>query len=222
MSAAGYALLRLRSLHEARGWLGLAHFLVTRLARTQSDVVFERMLADEAGSETPAFGEGRRMVVIDRQNLDDPAQKPLLAQLFVGENAAYRPGLERGDIALVVVDDQGFVLHRSFIQFETRYKTVLDEAIDVPLIANCLTVPSARGERLYPKTLGFAASLLARLGYDRVIITCDATNTPSINGIVRAGFEKRRAISSLVILFRLVLQRISRNKGRTSRRVVWI
>ena len=89
MSAAGYARLRLRSLQAARGWLGLARFLATRLLRTQSDVVFERRLAKER-TEIPAFGEGRRMVMIDRQNLDDPAQKPLLAQLLVGESAAYR------------------------------------------------------------------------------------------------------------------------------------
>lgn len=221
MSAAGYALLRLRSLHEARGWLGLARFLATRLARTQSDVVFECALAEDE-TEAPVFDPGRRMVVIDQRNLGDRALQPVLAQLFVGESAAYRPGLERGDIALAVVDDHGFVLHRSFIQFETRYKSILGETIEVPLIANCLTVPSARGERLYPRTLRHAASLLARLGYGRVIITCEAANASSISGILRAGFKESRAIASMVILFRLVVQRISRSDGRTNRRVVWI
>jgi len=223
MSASGYALMRLRSLQEARGWLGLVRFLMSRLARSQSDLVFERALAEQA--EPPAavdFGAGRRIVVIDRGNLDDPEHGPLLAQLLAGEGAVYRPGLEQDDMALAVVDGAGSVLHRSFIQFETRYKSLLGEATWLPLIGNCHTAPSARGERLYPKTLRHAASLLAWRGYRRVIITCDARNASSIRGIQRAGFQQVRAITSLILLFRLVIQHIRRGDARTTWRMVWI
>ncbi|MGI9489966.1 MAG: hypothetical protein ACR2RF_29575 [Geminicoccaceae bacterium] len=165
MSTAGYALTRLRSLRAARGWLGLARFLVTRLARSQSDVVFEGRAAEGERSTTDGdFGPGRRLVVICRENLDDPERKPVLVQLLAGESAVYRTGLERDDMALAVIDDQGSVLHHSFIQFETRYKSILGEAVHVPLITNCHTVSRARGERLYPKTLRFALSLLADHG----------------------------------------------------------
>ncbi|MGI9509523.1 MAG: hypothetical protein ACR2QJ_09275 [Geminicoccaceae bacterium] len=221
MSAVGYGLLRLRSLRETRGWLGLAGFLLSRLARTQSDVLFERRLGQHE-PEPPALGLDHRLVVIDRRNLDDPTMRPLLAELLAGESAAYRPGLEHDDMALAVVDAEGSILHRSFIQFETRYKAILGEADELPLIANCHTVPAARGERLYPKTLGHAAALLARQGYRRVIITCDAKNASSIRGIVKAGFQRQRAITSLVLLFRLAVQRIDWSHGRTSWRVVWI
>ncbi len=223
MSTAGYALTRLRSLRAARGWLGLARFLVTRLARSQSDVVFEGRAAEGERSTTDGdFGPGRRLVVICRENLDDPERKPVLVQLLAGESAVYRTGLERDDMALAVIDDQGSVLHHSFIQFETRYKSILGEAVHVPLITNCHTVSRARGERLYPKTLRFALSLLADHGHASAIITCDAGNTPSIRGIEHAGFQQTRAILSLVVFFRLVFQRISWRDRRTTWHVVWI
>ncbi len=223
MSAAGYALTRLRSLQAARGWLGLAGFLATRLMRTQSDVVFECRTKEAPRSATDEdFGEGRRLAVIDRDNLDDPERAHLLTQLLAGESAVYRAGLERGDMALAVTDEEGLVLHRSFIQFETRYKSILGEGREVPLIANCHTVPTARGERLYPKTLRHAVSLLASLGHDRAIITCDAENTPSIRGIEHAGFRQTRAITSVIMLFRLALQRIRWCDRRTTWRILWI
>lgn len=224
MSAAGYALTRLRSLQAARGWLGLARFLMTRLLRSQSDVVFECRTVDQG--RLPAegdFGDGRRLVVINRKNLDAPERASLLAELLAGESAVYRAELERGDMALAVIDEEGALLHRSFIQFETRYKSILGEAEEVPLIANCHTVPRARGERLYPKTLRYAMSHLARHGHDRaVIITCDPQNTSSIRGIINAGFQQSRAITSLFILFRLVIQRIDWSDHRTTWRMVMV
>ena len=223
MSAAGYALTRLRSLQAARGWRGLARFLVTRLVRLQSDVVFECKAADEGRSAMDVdFGPGRRLVVINQENLDEPERKPVLVQLLAGESAIYRSGLERDDMALAVIDAEGSVLHHSFIQFETRYKSILGEAAHAPLITNCHTVPGARGERLYPKTLRFALSLLADHGHVSAIITCDAGNTPSIRGIEHAGFQQTRAITSLVVFFRLAFQRISWRDRRTTWRVVWI
>lgn len=221
MSAAGYALTRLRSLQATRGWLGLTRFLMTRLLRSQSDVVFECRTADQGREMAESdFGAGRAIVLIDRHNLDDPERAALLAQLLAGESAVYRAGLERGDMALTVVDEEEVLLHRSFIQFQTRYKSILGEAEEVPLIANCHTVPRARGERLYPKTLRYALSLLASQGYDRAIITCDADNTSSIRGILNAGFRQTRAINSLIVLFRLVFQRISWSDKRTTWRMI--
>lgn len=221
MSAAGYALTRLRSLQAARGWVGLARFLMTRLLRSQSDVVFECRTA-EKGQPTPEddFGAGREIVIIDRNRLDRPEIIPLLAQILAGESAVYRTGLQRNDLALVIVDEEGSVLHHSFVQFETRYKSILDENAEVPLITNCHTVPRARGERVYPKTLRYALSLLARHGHDRAIITCDAGNTASIRGIEHAGFQQSRAITSLVVLFRLAFQRIGWSDQRTTWRVI--
>lgn len=223
MSVAVQVLGRLRTLQETRGWFGLARFLATRVLRTQSDVVFERAMAGEDRSPAmPDFGAGRRLVIVDRRNLDEPALSPVVTRLLTGDSAVYRTGLERGDMALAIVNGEGVLLHRSFIQFETRYKTLLGEAIAVPLIANCHTEPSARGERLYPKALLYAASLLARQGHAHAIITCDAANIPSIRGILRAGFREKRRITSLVVLLRLAIQHIRWSDGRASWRVTWI
>jgi hypothetical protein len=180
---------------------------MTRFLRTQSDMVFERDLSAPGLSQT--FGPSRRIIVIERDNLDQPDLEDVVAQLLDTESSIYREGLEHNDIAFAVIDQERRVLHRSFVQFETRYKTLLGETDEVPLLTNCHTDPSVRGERLYPKTLVHAGVLLAERGYDRVIITCDERNQASIRGILRGGFEQKRVIQSLVILARFAYQKIS-------------
>jgi hypothetical protein len=204
---------RLRSVWRARGGRGFLHFLLTRLARLQSDMVFGRPLQDEA--EPPSFGSERQIVVIERGNLEDPSLQDIVAQLLASESSVYRPGLEANDLAFAVIDQDRRLLHRTFVQFETRYKTMLGEAMSVPLLTHCHTIPSMRGERLYPKTLLHAGAFLRARGHERMVITCDEHNQASISGIRRGGFELECAIRSLVIFARFVIQQIK--NGRTVR-----
>ena len=206
MSEQHYFATRCLSIWRTRGGLGFFRFLITRLARTQSDMVFERDLLDQALPQP--FGQDHRIIVIDRHNLNDPALHDIVAQLLTSESSIYRLGLEENDIAFAVIDGERTLLHRSFVQFRTSYKTLLGETIDVPLLTNCHTIPSMRGERLYPKTLCYAGALLSKRGHDRMIITCDQRNEASIRGIIHGGFELKRAIRSFVILARFVIQKI--------------
>lgn len=206
MSTQSHLVTRVGSIWNARGSAGFIRFLLSRLARTQSDMVFERDLLERI--VTQPFGQGRQFVVIERTNLDDCELQDIVGQLLASESSAYRPGLEKNDIALAVIDEERHVLHRTFIQFETRYKTLLGESAAVPLLANCHTIPSMRGERLYPKTLHHAGALLAKRGYQHMIIACDRRNEASIRGIVHGGFQLKRALRSLVIFARFALQKI--------------
>ncbi|MGI9494223.1 MAG: hypothetical protein ACR2QF_17670 [Geminicoccaceae bacterium] len=207
MSAQSYFSTRIVSIWQTRGGFGFFRFLMTRFLRTQSDMVFERNLLEP--EPPPTFGSDRQIIVIERDNLDQPDLEDVVAQLLEAESSIYRAGLEHDDIAFAVIDEKRQLLHRSFVQFETRYKTLLGETDDVPLLTNCHTVPTARGERLYPKTLLHAGALLAERGYDRMIITCDERNQASIRGIIRGGFQQKRVIQSLVILARFALQKIA-------------
>jgi hypothetical protein len=214
MTAEPYFATRLLSVWRTRGGPGFLRFLITRLARIQSDMMFERMLVDQ--TEPPSFGPDRQIILIDRDNLDDPSLQDVVSQLLTSESSIYRQGLKENDLAFAVVDRERQLLHRTFVQFETSYKTLLGEAMSVPLLTHCHTIPSMRGERLYPQTLLHVGALLRARGYDRMIITCDERNQASIRGIGHGGFELISSIRSLVILARFGIQQI-----KTKQTVRW-
>lgn len=207
MSEIAHLATRLHSIWRSRGFLGLCWFLVTRLARTQSDMVFEQRLRDQP--IPTAFGANRTILIIEHENVGDPSLQDIVIQLLASESAIYRSGLQQGDLAFAVVDENRRLLHRSFVQFQTRYKTLLGETADVPLLTNCHTIPSMRGERLYPKTLCYAGAILAKRGYHRMIITCDEKNLASIRGIAHGGFILKRVIRSLIVFARFAVQKIN-------------
>jgi len=215
----GYAINRLRSVQQSRGWNGLAFFLATRLVRVQSDLVFEMPCSSR--NEGVDFGNGRQVVVVDKQNFEAPGIKTVTSQIFSGESSVYRDDLNNGGMAFAVVDNDKKVLHHSIVQFETRYKTILGERDDVPLIGNCHTEQNSRGERLYPKMLSYVSAFLADQGHSRAIITSNEHNMRSISGIQRAGFKLARSIKSHVILARLAIQRIEQDSEPGSWKFVW-
>lgn len=218
MPPGGYLALRLRTLWLSRGPVGFLHFALSRVVRKTRDLVFERDL-DADGADAPAPPVGR-FVDIDNRKLDERAFAPLLDQVLRGEGEIYGIGLRRNDRLFLVADDGGRVLHYSFVQFESRYKTLLGEDGAVPMFTRCWTSPAARGKRLYPSTLRHGSAALARDGFCRVLITCDPTNTASVRGIEHAGFRLVRRISSMIFLSRLALQRISGPNGNVRWRLV--
>lgn len=218
MNQGGYLALRLRTLWLSRGPVGFLRFVLSRVVRNTRDLVFEHDLdADTAGAPEPAVG---RFVDVDNRNIDDRALAPLLDQVLRGEGEIYRPGLRHDDRLFLIADDAGRVLHYSFVQFESRYKTLLGEDGAVPMFTRCWTAPAARGKRLYPSTLRHGSAALAQDGFRRVLITCDPANTASVRGIEHAGFRLARRISSMIFLSRLALQRISGPNGGVRWRLV--
>ena len=92
--------------------------MLAHLARTQSDMVFELNLLRR--SDRQFFDKNRKIIVIERHNLHNHNLKGIVGQLLAGEASIYRSGLERNDLAFVVIDEKKRLLQRAFVQFETR------------------------------------------------------------------------------------------------------
>lgn len=195
-------LRRLGTEYQLRGGAGVLRLLASRVARRRSDLLFER---DTHPAEDPAGS--LPAVVIDRNNVDDPAVAGILRQVFVGDNEQYRPGLWREDILLVALDERGQVASYAFVLFRTQYKRVLGIPPDMPLIANCFTLAAHRGRRLYPRLLLRTCAELARRGHAKAAISCEPQNQASIRGIERAGFTGIARIRAVIVLLRIVLLR---------------
>jgi RimJ/RimL family protein N-acetyltransferase len=204
---------RVHTVFKARGPLGLARFLVTRIARRQRDILFEKTLVSEKPATEALCLEP--VVVIDQRNLNDAATASVAAQIFAGDNAEYRPGIEAGDIAFAYTEPGGQLVTYAFVLYRTFYKRLLGIPIDVPLIGNCFTVPAMRGRKLYPAMLGTVCRYLAQKGHDRVFISCSPDNQPSIRGIERAGFRRTKDIKNIVVLSKVVIARTEISIGNS-------
>lgn len=218
MASGGYLRTRLSSLHRSRGTLGLLTFLASRIVRVSRDVVFRRSTEFRPhDADAPAAG---RFVAVDRYNLDRPEHRTILDQVLNGEQAIYRIGLEKDDLLFVVADDDDEVLHHTFVQFESRYRQLLDLDDAEPMFTNCWTSPKARGHKLYPATLRYGCGELSKRGHRIATVTCAPDNTASIRGILHAGFTQVTTITSLVFLSRFAVQTFVDAAGATRRRIV--
>lgn len=205
---------RLRDVWRARGALGFLRFAVSRLVRVSRVLVFERKLADGISDRIEI--DMPTILTIDRHNLDDPSVASVVDRALGGESNVYRFGLQKNGLMFCVNGNCGTLMHYSFVEFETRYKKVLDEDDATPMFSNCWTAPDARGNRFFSSTLRYGCCVLASKGFDRVLITCDPENIASVKGIQRAGFNLIRNITSLLLVSRLAIQRVSES-GRKPR-----
>jgi hypothetical protein len=197
---------RVFAVWRTRGAWGFARFMSSRILQHRRDLVFDA----ETLAKKPTWDAPGAMLYIDRNNCERALTPALLRQLSRGEGAQYIDGLRGKDLLFVVADDAGRVLHHSFVLFETRTKALLGESPETPLFAHCVTIPEARGQRLYPRTLHYGLSMLARQGHPRAVINCEPTNRSSIAGIEHAGFKLLRELETWVVASRFGMQ-----KGRT-------
>ncbi len=211
---------RLVSVLKARGPKAFAFFIMTRVLRRQSDMLFE-IDPQVHSTSSSDFGE-HQLVIIDRDRPPTTLDEDLIQQLFSDENGQYRSALNEGDSLYFVMNSDRQVLHFSYVQHQTRYKKILGEPVGVPLIGNCFTASQARGQKLYPKTLIEICRNLAGQGCSRAIITCAPDNIPSIKGIERAGFSLIFRVESVLILSRFALQSIIDVNGKQSFRVSYL
>jgi hypothetical protein len=194
---------RLIGLVESRGVAKAAWFVASRLLRYQDELLYA---AEPAACGVPFVADAVTLVTVDAANIDRALPAPVHRQLFTGEGRSYHGGIGRGDLAFVLLDGSGALLHHSFVQFAVRTKRLLGEAEEVPLIAHCITVPAARGRQLYPRALRHVMHALASTGHRRVAINCDFDNHPSIHGIERAGFLRVARLRSLIVANRWCIQ----------------
>ncbi|MCW5661963.1 MAG: hypothetical protein KIT60_30030 [Burkholderiaceae bacterium] len=206
-----FAIDRLTTEFRQRGLPGLGRLLLTCLARRREDLLFDIGLTGLPDAADPL----PRVVFIDRANVGDASVAAVARQVFVGDNVPYRAGVESSDMLCAVLDSQGALACYGFVLFRTHYKRILGVADDVPLIANCFTVPAARGRGLYVRMLRDLCRELARRGHTRAAISCEPGNVASRRGIARAGFSGLTHIRSTTILWRLIVAR------RVQRYALW-
>ena len=207
---------RSQGIIQTRGWGGLLKFISARLVRFSGDLVFEKLLHDGIVKTHKKLAEDYKIFAIYASNLKNQETKWLVDSIFQGENLEYLEGLQKKDF-LVAITNNNKVVHTSFVQFETSYKKLLNEANVTPLIGNCWTSQDHRGKGLYPYAIARCCKEVARRGCQRIVISCAPDNTPSIAGIKKAGFFKIREVKTLSILTKIYLQKIipqkeSRNK----------
>ena len=206
---------RLTAVWSKRGPRKFAIFVLGRFLRLQVDEVFGRDLRSPVEA-APAF-EALRLSIVDARNPPDGLPDSLQKQLFSKEEAPLRAALYRDDALLFLSDASGRVAHASWIFFNSSYKRLLGLSDDVPLIGNCETIEAWRGRRLYPATLLSACAYLADVRRcSRVAISCSPANKPSVRGIERAGFVLEKRIYSLIVLNKLLLQKVRGGGWRLS------
>lgn len=199
---------RLARYRRKRGMAATLRFLASRIFRCQVHVVYEAVCAP-SGPEI-GWGADERLLWLGPGTLDANLT-PELREFLGGEEAHESLlGVRQGNI-LLVVTSRGEFVHRGYILFRTRQKKIVGETADAPLIANCATVPAARGRGLYTRALRAELEYLAGQGYSRAIIETHPSNVASRRGIEKAGFTFGWQASVWILLNWLVIQRIRKN-----------
>lgn len=197
---------RLRQLLASRGLIGLLGFIFSRLLRVTHENIYQKTANQkQLNLKVTELKFGWKVHRIDRTNFEEKNNIALLQSLNHGEIEGYINGIKAHSV-LFAVTDQKKVIHTSFVQFKSRYKTIIHEPYDTPLIGNCWTDNQYRGNGLYPTTIHLAAESLFTNDYDRVLISCAVNNIPSIKGIEKAQFNLVKQLKSYILFNKFALQ----------------
>ena len=186
---------------RTRGFVGFCRFVQTRLWQVRQDVLFELQIPRSADAVTRLDS----VVQVDSRNLGSEATAVVERCVLTPENFAYREALQGDDRLFAATDGDGHVTSYGFVLFDSFYKTVLGETVQVPMIGNCFTFPAHRRRGLYARLLVSITDRLAEAGYTRVIITCAPDNLASVQGIRNAGFRHVRTLRTCIVLSRWIV-----------------
>ncbi|GAA0369685.1 hypothetical protein GCM10009092_37440 [Bowmanella denitrificans] len=189
--------------------------MLRSVIRNSSDLVFEIHLADWFGKQPP-LDDAFEVHVIDSVNVDEVRLAWIVDKALAAENEIYRQPLRKKDCMVAITQGKSLV-HTSFVQFESRYKKLLSEDGDSPLIGNCWTAPDCRGKGLYPFAIEKCCEEMVKRGVDRVLISCSPDNHASIAGIKKSGFTLVRKVSTVLLLTKLLVQVNLQNDSRSLR-----
>jgi len=203
---------RIRAEWRTRGFVGFCRFVQTRLWQVRQDVLFELQIPRSA----TAVMRLDSVVQVDSRNLGSEATAVVERCVLTAENFAYREALQGDDRLFAATDDDGHVTSYGFVLFDSFYKTVLGETVQVPMIGNCFTLPAHRRRGLYARLLVSITDRLAEAGHTRVIITCAPDNLASVQGIRNAGFRRVKTLRTCIVLSRwIVIQTTLANDAAT-------
>ena len=201
---------------HTRGWFGLLKFICSRMVQFSEDLVFEKKLGGSMAEMPHSLGANYQTYLLKANNLKAPENRWLVQSVLHGESRQYLQGLQKEDCMVAIVQDKK-VVHTSFVQFETSYKKLLNEANETPLIGNGQTSQKHRGKGLYPYAIVHCCHEIARRGCQRILISCAPDNTPSVSGIKKAGFVKVRRVKTLLVLTKFYFQKITPKNGMKNR-----
>lgn len=191
---------------KSRGFYGFLRFLVSRIYRSTNENKYQKTSTNYVtDSPYSNLAQEYEFSIIDQSNYQDEKYKCLINSINYGEIAEYIEGIKR-DSLLFLISKNNEVLHISFVQFKSRYKKLIQENNESPLIGNCWTDGNYRGNGFYPFTIFSAAEELFRRNYHRVIISCTSDNIASIKGIEKSGFELVSHIKSYIFFNKFVIQ----------------
>ncbi|TMM45274.1 GNAT family N-acetyltransferase [Colwellia ponticola] len=200
-----------------RGVKGFFVFLRERIIRCDRDLVFEyKKHIDTEGEVNVKDDINYTVNIIDRDTIENIKHHEALEAALSNESQDYKAGLYEQDVLFVVLKKSELV-HTTFIQFESKYKRILGEGAEVPLIGNCWTSVKCRGQGVYPYILKLACKRMINSGFSRVVITCDPSNLASIAGIKKAGFYLNKEITSYILMNNLAIQVVVQNNIKTYR-----
>ncbi len=207
---------RAQGVLHTRGWSGLVKFVCSRMVQFSEDLVFEKKLDAGAIALPDKPGPDYQTHLLKASNLNAPENRWLVQSVLQGEGLQYLQGLQKEDCMVAIVQNRE-VVHTSFVQFETSYKKLLNEANAAPLIGNCQTAQKHRGKGLYPYAINHCCHEIARRGCRRILISCAPDNVPSVSGIKKAGFVKVRRVKTLTVLTLFYCQKVIPKNGVKSR-----
>jgi GNAT superfamily N-acetyltransferase len=208
--------MRLIGVVETRGWAKAARFLLSRLVRSQDDLVFA---ADPTLLARPFQQPGLSMQVLTSRNVDWALPAGVADDLFAGEAALYHEAIEGGDLGFVVLGPSDRLLHSSFVHFNVRTNRLIREPDQIPLVAYCRTAWAWRGRGLFSNTLGHIMAVLAVRGFRRVLVTCEAANESAIHTLEHLGFRRICRLQTVILLNSWCFQQRSGPGGWWPRRV---
>jgi len=117
------------------------------------------------------------------------------AYLLRAAQLARKSGIE----GFALVDDTETFLHFAWITaFDGFYLSELNDRVQAPspecvMIFDCWTPPAVRGQGHYGEAVALIADLLRNRGKKPWIFSA-ATNTPSLRGLEKAGFQRRYSL----------------------------
>lgn len=203
---------RLKLLLISHGFIGLIGFILSRLVRVTHENIYQRMHDETLESlQYLKLVVGWKSHIIDRTNFEEKNNIALLESLYHGEVETYINGI-KADSILFAITDGKVVIHTSFVQFKTRYKSLIHEESETPLIGNCWTKSRYRGKALFSSTINLAVNNLFKRNYQRVLISCASNNIASIKGIEKANFQLVQKLKSYILLNKFVLQISTKNE----------
>ena len=207
---------KIKQLLLSRGIAGLTRFLISRIVRITHENIYQiESYHQKIDTQTSILLHNWKTHRIDCLNYENKENISLLDSISNGEIEVYISGI-KGDSILFAVTDMKEVIHTSFVQFKSRYKRIIHELDETPLIGNCWTNNQYRGQGLYPITIQLAAQSLFKTGYKKVLISCATNNTPSIKGIEKANFSLVREIKSFIFLNKFALQLVIKKNKNSS------